>query len=915
VLAYAAPDTSACTVQVSESNTLSPPVHDVDSTLFTGANSDARTSGITNGTARIVVVGKRLSQTALDGKNYSLALQANTTHYYSVSCTGATATGSFTTANIPFGMTYQDAPQLDPANPGVTITPTLDNNDRTQKIVDPHTGALLRRVSLPLDTNYYVSGGNAQRTGPFLNDSGAPRVCAETTSGPSGGYLCFFPQGDGGPEVFYYIIPSTGESRFLGWSYSAGSFNVKDNKFYNMDGSGNISTEVYNGDYAGNTPEHWVEFSSATPLMSNLPGALLAFDSTFDSTHFSCGLDTAIGDFVHFHCARGEQDSYGYVGALRISTALPVALVRVPDNPATSWCATHQIVPMGYDEPMFQLIPHGFVSGNGFGGGPYVNTYTGGTTLSSVATTIAVSGEPDYPLASFASAPSVGTSVYLFTDASATGVCTGGGSSQAYCVSNSDATTWTAVNGGVHDAAQPIAKAGDIFQIDSEKVQIVTKISPTSWAVTRGVNGTTAATHAPGVAQTAVCDMTFIHWKFLSDPHGLDTSNTNYVQDFAWYAVAGHNDATTNLMLSEAGDGWVDRVGDLITQVGAAPTALISAANTFAGASANCAGNACRKHPSVGPAGSGWFNDFLLWDFVGTNNGPNTMSHITGQLYKMVNTSWFNPKQFQIAGAVGATFQGGGAPFSFLDVSPATLATDSSDSYKCCVANAANECYAGSSKGDIFVNIPGSPSLACNSGSDACLANFSSLANGAIQAAADGSKSRVITGGLTSLRKTNDYPTAKPLADGSNLLFAYGDTAHFPPSQVLMAKLPPFTASDSVDRSTFVRAPISITTPTGLGIATATVEFGYLEQGTVAQHYCSSRREACVAVASTVTDAAPFWFETTDTYTRAPCSSSCTITLPVLPMHVAFYQVKYYDAGGSFVQNGASGVAIEAAVH
>ena len=240
VLAYAAPDTSACTVQVSESNTLSPPVHDVDSTLFTGANSDARTSGITNGTARIVVVGKRLSQTALDGKNYSLALQANTTHYYSVSCTGATATGSFTTANIPFGMTYQDAPQLDPANPGVTITPTLDNNDRTQKIVDPHTGALLRRVSLPLDTNYYVSGGNAQRTGPFLNDSGAPRVCAETTSGPSGGYLCFFPQGDGGPEVFYYIIPSTGESRFLGWSYSAGSFNVKDNKFYNMDGSGNI---------------------------------------------------------------------------------------------------------------------------------------------------------------------------------------------------------------------------------------------------------------------------------------------------------------------------------------------------------------------------------------------------------------------------------------------------------------------------------------------------------------------------------------------------------------------------------------------------------------------------------------------------------------------------------------------------
>ena len=134
------------------------------------------------------------------------------------------------------------------------------------------------------------------------------------------------------------------------------------------------------------------------------------------------------------------------------------------------------------------------------------------------------------------------------------------------------------------------------------------------------------------------------------------------------------------------------------------------------------------------------------------------------------------------------------------------------------------------------------------------------------------------------------------------------------PSQLLMAKLPPFTIDDSVDRTTFVRAPISITTPAGLGIATATVEFGYLEQGATADHYCTSRREACVVVDSTVTDATPFYFKTTDTYTKAPCASSCTITLPVLPSHVAYYQVKFYDAAGTFVQNGASGVAIEGTV-
>jgi hypothetical protein len=212
----------------------------------------------------------------------------------------------------------------------------------------------------------------------------------------------------------------------------------------------------------------------------------------------------------------------------------------------------------------------------------------------------------------------------------------------------------------------------------------------------------------------------------------------------------------------------------------------------------------------------------------------------------------------------------------------------------------------------MYANIPGSPRLSCNQGSAACFGNFGGDANGALQIGISGTQTRVITNGLGALRSFNDYPTAKALHDGSWLLFTMGDTTTNKPSHLMMAKLPPFTFDDAVDRTTFVRAPISIVTPQGQGIATASVEFGYLEQGTPSQHYCTSRREACVAVASTVADASPFWYVSTDSYTRASCAASCTITLPVLPAHVAYYQVKFYDAQGALVGLGDRGVSVEA---
>ena len=74
ILSYTAPDLLACTISV-----LDPYgnlIHDVDSSLFTSANSDSR-SIVSGKQQRIVVIGKRAADLSLDGfTRYSRALEA-----------------------------------------------------------------------------------------------------------------------------------------------------------------------------------------------------------------------------------------------------------------------------------------------------------------------------------------------------------------------------------------------------------------------------------------------------------------------------------------------------------------------------------------------------------------------------------------------------------------------------------------------------------------------------------------------------------------------------------------------------------------------------------------------------------------------------------------------------------------------
>ena len=162
-LSYVAPSSSTCTLQVSESPTLSPLVHDVDSSLFSGANVDNRVGNLSTGLWRGFILGTRRSDQAADGNLYSRALQANTTHYYHLVCGSSTASGQFTTVNPVLGNTFPEPPPYNSAGPGNYGWPTIFYNDaKATTYIDPQTGFLLKRLTGPGESAYsYVHGYNA----------------------------------------------------------------------------------------------------------------------------------------------------------------------------------------------------------------------------------------------------------------------------------------------------------------------------------------------------------------------------------------------------------------------------------------------------------------------------------------------------------------------------------------------------------------------------------------------------------------------------------------------------------------------------------------------------------------------------------------------------------------------------------
>ena len=926
ILTYTAPDANVCTVDVSENASYTPPVHDVDPALFTGANQDNRAGSLTGNLTRVVVIGKRAAERSPDGRYYSRALQAHTLHYYRVTCGASSAAGTFTTTNIPIGNTWGDPLPVDPGVPGNFAWPSLPTQ-RSESVIDPQTGLLIKPMMVPSDhvTMSFGAGGESHE---FCSHTQVANENGEM------GFHCIIP---GSVAELYWINSTTGETRMLGAISpypGSGLFDAIDaNNFYGwgwVSGRPAIQRWIYHGqNIAVVQPTQQLPdcASAAAPciekqwLTSTLPGRDIAtqvrqFAMAADPGLLPWMLDMAYepsfseissvqnGQIVLTRLM-GNQNSMGWTAVYDVGNGLSqdaggtgsvVAAMSTFRNAPVRWCGIHGTAQSGESHWSGVIVDPLLGAGEPVkGGGPYevhlaqaVPTTLNACPANSFGvsgnqcSTLVVTGEPCNPAR-------YGNEL----------------TNPAKCANPTDGYLQDAQEGDYFSQAATAA-GWDVI----ETVRLLVKNGNT-WTVQRALWNTLVRPMPAGTLLHAECSVPIhtYYWDYLNDPHGTNAGGATVVLDAN--SDGAHATYHGNLSVEAA---YAVRTGPLpdFTQ---SVSQAINPTPSFAGAIGdNMFG--MQSYPGV-PVESNaqWFLDSRA--VQGGNGSYPTATVVGGQLYKYTSTAYgghgalsLHPQQRQVAAFTN--------DHVLTDVSGpnSSIATHAGSAYTFCIAKKAGECRSGSAVGDVYANAPNVQTLTCiypgwngqpwQGINDLCVgdAGFSGdkitqIGVGVLPNAA-GSQGRALTGAFLHYRHELTYWTVNGLPDGSWLMFnmppdaTYGDWA----GQGYIAKLPPFPAADGVARNDFLSIPITIAAPPGISVNNAVIEFGYAENGLPANFYCTSRHEACVKGSQAGTS---YGF-TSDNPAGVACASGCTIRIPAVPQRLVYFQVKYRDAANTVLK-------------
>jgi len=775
--------------------------------------------------------------------------------------------------------------------------------------------------------SHYTSLGDA------WYDSGIEWACGEVAVNDSNsvpGYLCQLPTKNGG-LFLAWIRTDTGEARFLGrilmnsgqvpnftsqtgfgvdtstFDHSIGTamyFIHNDNQspkhvhvlkcslpasgssFYSQSQPAN--TQACNGTTTGS----WTDL---TPSPNYLDVLISNFDSTYSYTTFpAVGQNGTQSHYLLWSALAGLQNSPAWAGAFDLNTNSVIAAMPMynrqagggyPGSTNMNWCGYH--------------TSHSPGNTTWWHWGDHTVYPSSGVPASMTTTTLTVAipaGNPGNNISvSFAGVP-------------------------------------TLIPAGI--------AVNDWIQIDNEGFQVTSVDSSNNYHVNRGqtIGGAFPAsspTHANGSTVYMYCDNGTYGtgtpgqdwWNFVADPHG---NNVQLIQD----SITNHDSYAYNPAtgmgngVSESGSwsacynyapGTNCPTKTTGCPVRGSPTCAYIVTNSpaFAGVTKNAAGSSYTQHPTASQQIVGtdltWGLDInpIQGDMranPNTNGSGNTLTLVTGTLYYFTPNSTYDVKHLATIATAGWR--------PLLDVSgpSSTIGGTAADNYKYCYVYKANECVSGSTQGNVYVNAPflvvgpagttGShcfdqngyilPGFPAFTESELCFTNNGGFTNQLAQFAitpADsvGANARALSYVWTGYGMNSLFANAHPTPDGNWLM----GLAVEPGGQavVLLFRQPPWPTQSSPNRADFIQVPVTLSPPGWLGVDNAIVEFGY-----DTSFYCTSRQEPCVAVSTAYNQSAPFFFEASDSYSGAACSAGCTITMPVIPGHVAYYRWKYRNS-------------------
>lgn len=657
-----------------------------------------------------------------------------------------------------------------------------------------------------------------------------------------------------------------------------------------------------------------------------------AGDTTpFNRAIFGCALDGRQGTKLKGSCLRSNQDTIawdfmfdpnlvsnaaGCVGGGQRGCI--VAAMNTWSHLPVRWCANHTPFVAG-DTDLVWTSGKYLASFNQAGDGPYLSNIVSGSITSDIG----------------AIAP--GTGLCPAGTLKCDTITVDGPPCDETPVTGEAAATPCSKNAafvGLQDSA-----VGDIFITSQQEwVKVVAK-SGNILTLQRGIGhrGPRAGANSVLNAYCSSIDLDpseYTNWNWtwdtVADPHGLNTSGNTI--KIAW--DYGH--VNPNPLVTLGGDPYWDNsictVGACYAirttgSLGDPPNIRVSESPAFAGIrSVTQYLERAQDHPS-------WLQKTAhanekLWFTDGRPIAPQSdisdeFTLVSGQLYKATSTT-SDGDNLTLIGGANATLGGLNRKLvptaascgsqAMVDISSSatgdTILTTNIDTGKYCIARKVNECRTGSARGDVYMNCANqfyqySARFMCRDQNqslynDLCIYNMDGYLNSVNQMGfanndLTGLLGRSLTKGFEHYKQMNGYWSAQALPDASWIMFP----SHY---GILLGKLPPFPIIDTVNRTTFVPVPITIP-PVG-SADNAIIAFGYAENGSPNNYYCTSRQEKCIAKDATV-QAIPFQFPGDGTagvetgITGRSCGSGCTITLPGISQRILYYQIKYRDSTNS----------------